>query len=196
MAVLGAAAGGGEFPQFFFYTSETWAPPQDGNICIHAIGAGGGGMGRNSTNYRSGGGGGYAKLNSLAVTTSGSFTITIGALGWGSSNNNSASAGGTTTVAGTGISSNLTAGGGGLARCAGAGGVRSARSERWRVSLAGCKSFAAVPQAGHPRGVSPRNARSGGPHAAAVTPRGQRGLWTKSWRRRAWRDCGPSNSSS
>ena len=93
MAVLGAAAGGGgAFPQFFFTVTENWVPPQDGNICIHAIGAGGGGRGANSTNYRGGGGGGYAKLNSLAVTTSGSFTITIGALGWGSSNNNDASA--------------------------------------------------------------------------------------------------------
>jgi len=113
MAVLGAAAGGGEFPQFFFTTTETWVPPQDGNICIHAIGAGGGGKGGSHSPGRPGGGGGYCKLNSLAVTTSGSFTITIGAGAWGSTANNDGSGGGTTTVTGTGISSTLTAGGGG-----------------------------------------------------------------------------------
>ena len=44
MAVLGAAAGGA-FPQLTITQSQTWVPPQDGTVCIHVVGAGGGGCG-------------------------------------------------------------------------------------------------------------------------------------------------------
>lgn len=104
--------GSASFPTIFLHNSQTWVPPQDGNIMIHVIGAGGSGA-SSSTAYQSGAAGGYCRKNSLAVTTSGSFTVvvgaggasTIGAFGVGA-------AGGTTSVAGTGLGSTLTTTGG------------------------------------------------------------------------------------
>ena len=118
------AAAGGVFPQLIITSSRTWVPPQDGNVCIHVVGAGGGGAGRGPAG---GGAGGYVKLNSLAVTTSGSFTITIGSGGSPGVSTYVAASGGTSSVSGTGISSTLTAAGGGGANwnVAGAGGVGS-----------------------------------------------------------------------
>ena len=102
--------GSASYPTFFLHKSQTWVPPQDGNICIHVIGAGGGGAGY-SGSPRSGAAGGYSKKNTLAVTTSGSFTVVIGAHGNGAAGN-SGTAGGNSTVAGTGLSATLTANGG------------------------------------------------------------------------------------
>mgnify|MGYP006103356049 CR=1 FL=1 len=102
--------GSASYPTFFLHKSQTWVPPQDGNICIHVIGAGGGGAGYSGT-PRSGAAGGYSKKNTLAVTTSGSFTVVIGAHGNGAAGN-SGTAGGNSTVAGTGLSATLTANGG------------------------------------------------------------------------------------
>ena len=103
--------GGGSLPVNIALTeSQTWVPPVDGNICIHVIGAGGGGIGSDSGG--GGGAGGYCKKNSLAVTTSGSFTVVIGSGGLGSVNKATASNGGNSTVAGTGLSATLTANGG------------------------------------------------------------------------------------
>ena len=106
--------GGGSFPTIFLHNSQTWVPPQDGNIMIHVIGAGGSGSCSNSAaQLQSGAAGGYCKKNSLAVTTSGSFTVVIGAGGAQTIGSFSAGvAGGTTTVAGTGLSATLTATGG------------------------------------------------------------------------------------
>ena len=39
------AAAGGAFPQLTITQSQTWVPPQDGTVCIHVVGAGGGGGG-------------------------------------------------------------------------------------------------------------------------------------------------------
>ena len=104
--------GGASFPTIFLHNSQTWVPPQDGNIMIHVIGAGGSGGGWNSS-CQSGAAGGYCRKNSLAVTTSGSFTVVVGAGGASSIGSYVAgTAGGTTTVAGTGLSSTLTATGG------------------------------------------------------------------------------------
>tara|TARA_B110000483_G_scaffold193135_1_gene229770 strand:- start:259 stop:1053 length:795 start_codon:yes stop_codon:yes gene_type:complete len=98
--------GGGTFPTIFLHNSQTWVPPQDGNIMIHVIGAGGSGSGTTSTvQIESGAAGGYCRKNSLAVTTSGSFTVTIGA--GGASVIGAVGAGtdgGVTTMAGTGLS--------------------------------------------------------------------------------------------
>ena len=107
MPFILAASAAGALPQIAITNSMTWVPPQDGNICIHLIGGGGAGQGSTSNNYVSGGAGGYCKKNSLAVTTSGSFTIVVGAGGLPNGGN-----GGNTTVAGTGLSSTLTANGG------------------------------------------------------------------------------------
>ena len=97
--------GGGSYPTIFLHNSQTWVPPQDGNIMIHVIGAGGSGSGANSTSQvESGAAGGYCRKNSLAVTTSGTFTVIIGSGGVGTLGVVGAgTAGGTTSVSGTGL---------------------------------------------------------------------------------------------
>jgi len=108
MAVI--LGGNDTLPQITLTQSQTFVPPQDGNVCIHVIGAGGGGQA--DVNALSGGGaGGYTKKNSLAVTTGGSFTVVVGVGGAGGVNANGAT-GGNSTVAGTGLGSTLTANGG------------------------------------------------------------------------------------
>jgi len=110
-----SSGGGASFPTIFLHNSQTWVPPQDGNIMIHVIGAGGSGcMSTTSTTYQSGAAGGYCRKNSLAVTTSGSFTVVVGAGGAPVFGAGGGNAGGNTTVAGTGLSSTLTANGGAL----------------------------------------------------------------------------------
>jgi len=106
--------GGGSFPTIFLHNSQTWVPPQDGNIMIHVIGAGGSGScNTNTTFLSSGAAGGYCRKNSLAVTTSGSFTVIIGAGGASRiQSTGEGSDGGTTSVAGTGLSAPLRAFGG------------------------------------------------------------------------------------
>ena len=107
-----SAGGGGSLPVNIVLTSsQTWVPPVDGTICIHVIGAGGGGF-SSTGNPNSGGAGGYCKKTSLAVTTSGSFTVVVGAKGRGGAGGNVGLSGGNSTVAGTGLSSTLTANGG------------------------------------------------------------------------------------
>tara|TARA_R110000787_G_C13304736_1_gene434877 strand:- start:58 stop:870 length:813 start_codon:yes stop_codon:yes gene_type:complete len=106
--------GSASFPTFFLHKSATWVPPQDGNVMIHVIGGGGSGSASTSTvQLQSGAAGGYCRKNSLAVTTSGSFTVVVGAGGTPTFHAVGAgTAGGNTTVAGTGLSSTLTATGG------------------------------------------------------------------------------------
>jgi len=113
--ILAAEAGGGALPQITLTQSQTWVPPQDGNVCIHVIGAGA--SGRSSTansSVKGGGAGGYSKKNSLAVTTSGSYTVVVGVGGVPVTAVNASyhNAGGASTVAGTGLSATLTANGG------------------------------------------------------------------------------------
>ncbi len=108
-----SGGGSASFPTIFLHNSQTWVPPQDGNIMIHVIGAGGSGCGTTSNSLESGAAGGYCRKNSLAVTTAGSFTVTIGAGGASVVGAVGAgSAGGTTSVAGTGLGATLTANGG------------------------------------------------------------------------------------
>jgi len=109
----GGGGGSASYPTIFLHNSQTWVPPQDGNIMIHVIGAGGSGVAGNNSASSSGAAGGYCRKNSLAVTTSGSFTVVIGAGGPTSGFNLTSNAGGNTTVAGTGLASTLTANGGG-----------------------------------------------------------------------------------
>ena len=77
MAVLGSSCGVATLPQLTLPVSETFTAPQDGNVCIHVVGAGGGGSGASGSNA-GGGGGGYCKKNSLAVTSGQTFTIVVG----------------------------------------------------------------------------------------------------------------------
>ena len=108
-----SGGGSASYPTIFLHNSQTWVPPQDGNIRIHVIGAGGSGCGTNTGLLESGAAGGYCRKNSLAVTTSGSFTVVIGAGGASVMGAVAAgTAGGTTSVAGTGLGSTLTATGG------------------------------------------------------------------------------------
>lgn len=109
MAVLGQVATEA-FPQLTITQSQTWVPPQDGTVCIHVVGAGGGG----NAYYANGAGGGagaYFKIPSLAVTTSGSFTLVVGVGGAGGFLGSGVT-GGASTVAGTGLTGTKTAGGG------------------------------------------------------------------------------------
>ncbi len=112
---LGGGGGSASFPTIFLHKSQTWVPPQDGNIMIHVIGAGGSGSGSTTTSQlQSGGAGGYCRKDSLAVTTSSSFTVVIGAGGAVNARGvlGNGVDGGTTTVSGTGLSATLTATGG------------------------------------------------------------------------------------
>lgn len=143
MAVLGAAAGGA-FPQLTITQSQTWVPPQDGNVCIHVVGAGGGATGQNATPY-GGGAGAYGKIPTLAVTTSGSYTLVVGVGGIGGANSNvySAVSGGSSQISGTGLTGTKTAGGGGRGNHAGqgstngAGGTVSGSGEGWAGNTGG-----------------------------------------------------------
>ena len=105
--------GSASYPTIFLSKSQTWVPFQDGNICIHVIGGGGGGgVTANNNNFSGGGAGGYTKKNSLAVTTSGSFTVVIGAAGQAGYTTTNGTAGGETSVSGTGLSAQLRSVGG------------------------------------------------------------------------------------
>ena len=110
MAVI--LGGNDTLPQITLTQSQTFVPPQDGNVCIHVVGAGGAGGARGGS-QNSGGAGGYCKKNSLAVTTAGSFTVVVGVGGASHVSSNAVNAGGNSTVAGTGLSATLTANGGG-----------------------------------------------------------------------------------
>ena len=107
---IGGGGGGGLPVNIVLGYSQTWVPPVDGNICIHVVGGGGAGLGSTGSNSGAGAGG-YSKKNSLAVTTSGSFTVVIGAGGTGN-NGGTGGNGGTSSVAGTGLSAPLRAFGG------------------------------------------------------------------------------------
>ena len=113
LSSLISGGGGGALPQIALTQSQTWVPPQDGNVCIHVIGAGGNGSVNTAQGYPdySGGAGGYCKKNSLAVTTGGSYTVVVG-VGGPRHSSGTVTAGGNSTVAGTGLSATLTANGG------------------------------------------------------------------------------------
>lgn len=109
-----SGGGSASFPTIFLHNSQTWVPPQDGNIMIHVIGAGGSGSGSTvDSNVQSGAAGGYCRKNFLAVTTSGSFTVVVGAGGASRiSSSGAGTGGGVTSVSGTGLGSTLTSTGG------------------------------------------------------------------------------------
>ena len=123
MAIPLGGGGNATLPQIALTQSQTFVMPQNGNVCIHVIGAGASGKLSTSTVYAFGGGaGGYCKKNSLAVTQGQSFTVVVG-VGGARMQNESGSVntynettfcnGGDSTVAGGGLSATLTAEGGG-----------------------------------------------------------------------------------
>ena len=131
MAVLGQVATEA-FPQLTITQSQTWVPPQDGTVCIHVVGAGGGGYSKNNATF-SGAAGAYAKIPTLAVTTSGSYTLVVGNGGLGGSSGNDGGSGGNSTIAGTGLTGTKTCsgGGGGVNGANGSGGTVSGSGQSW-----------------------------------------------------------------
>ena len=142
MAILGAAAGGA-FPQLTISKSQTWVPPQDGTVCIHVVAAGGGGTG--AASHKGGGAGAYAKVPSLAVTTSGSFTLVVGSGGAGTTNGGNATNGGSSTIAGTNLTGTKTCEGGygATTSSSGSGGSVSGSGESWAGYSGGAGANAA-----------------------------------------------------
>ena len=130
MAVLGQVATEA-FPQLTITQSQTWVPPQDGVVCIHVVGAGSAGLGGNLNH--GGGAGAYAKIPTLAVTTSGSYTLVVGVGGEGTYGNFISGAGGASSIAGTNLTGTKTCGGGASATSSlnGAGGTLSGSGEGW-----------------------------------------------------------------
>tara|TARA_A100001015_G_C14933830_1_gene689571 strand:- start:187 stop:1407 length:1221 start_codon:yes stop_codon:yes gene_type:complete len=131
MAVLGAGGGGGGgqvIEEHILIASQTFVPPRNGKVNIIVVGGGGAGahrFGANIGGFAAGGGaGGYCEYRDLDVTTSGSFTVVVGAGGAStySGGNTNGAAGGQSTVAGTGLSATLTANGG-------SGGVNGASTD-------------------------------------------------------------------
>ena len=109
---------GGVLMEIPLTRSQTFVPPRNGTVNIICIGAGGSGgycWQPGGVIATGGGAGGLCIKEGLEVTTSGSFTVTIGTGGAGviSNNQTNGNAGGNTTVSGTGLSSTLTANGGG-----------------------------------------------------------------------------------
>lgn len=109
---------GGVLMEIPLTRSQTFVPPRNGTVNIICIGAGGSGgycWQPGGVVGTGGGAGGLCIKEGLDVTTSSSFTVTIGAGGASVytppvTNGN---AGGNTTVSGTGLSATLTANGGG-----------------------------------------------------------------------------------
>ena len=134
MAVI--LGGNDTLPQITLTQSQTFVPPQDGNVCIHVIAGGGAGY-AGDTNL-SGGAGGYSKKTTLAVTTAGSFTVVVGVGGVGNRNGATPAAGGNSTVAGTGLSATITANGGAgaTANANGGGGAASRAASALTVTSA------------------------------------------------------------
>ena len=123
MAVLGVKDN--TLPQISLTQSQTFVMPQDGNVCIHVIGAGGSGT-SNTGQAFSGAAGGYCKKNSLAVTKGGSFTVVVGV---GGPRGSGTSDGGNSTVAGPGLSATLTANGGDGGKSSGNAGGTAANGD-------------------------------------------------------------------
>ena len=140
MAVIGSPPGA--FPQLTITQSQTWVPPQDGTVCIHVVGAGGGGRSV-SNDCHSGGAGAYAKIPSLAVTTSGSYALVVGVGGVGGYQGANGGAGGSSQISGTGLTGTKTCVGGGAGVNAnnGAGGAVQGSGESWAGYSGGAGAY-------------------------------------------------------
>ena len=126
MAVLGAAGGGGggQLPTIAFFGSQTWTPSYDVTAKVFVIGAGGGGAAKFDWNGKcSGGGAGGCAVSELTFSSGTAYTITIGAGGageqaasgnnWQSDNYGNGTAGGNSSLSGSGISTMTGNGGSG-----------------------------------------------------------------------------------
>jgi len=127
MPVLGAAGGGGgggQLPTIAFFGSQTWTPSYDVTAKVFVIGAGGGGAAKFDWNGKcSGGGAGGCAVSELTFSSGTAYTITIGAGGagevaasgnnWGSDGYGNGTAGGNSSLSGSGISTMTGNGGAG-----------------------------------------------------------------------------------
>jgi hypothetical protein len=126
MAVLGAAAGGGNtpFPTIVFQTSRTWTCPMAMEAMVFVIGAGGGGAGGFASSGNriivNGGGAGGCSVSKLTLAAQ-DYTLVVGSYGGGGnriqgSDGNgvgNGTAGGNSTFAGSGITTMAGNGGAG-----------------------------------------------------------------------------------
>jgi hypothetical protein len=105
-------------------SSGTLAVPASCGLCLLTVLGGGGGSNGSSGGA---GGGGEVAYGYFAVTPGGTLTIVIGAAGTGATYPSNATAGGTSSVSGAGLSSALSAvgGGGAISGQPGAGGSSS-----------------------------------------------------------------------
>lgn len=127
MAVLGAAAGGGnEFPKvLFFLSSTTYTPVVSVTALVHVFGAGGsGGNAAANSSYKTvctGGGAGEHACVRMTLAGGTTYTITAGAGGAGDTNHqvgntvNQGNAGGNSSFTASGIS--ISANGGSAGAC-------------------------------------------------------------------------------
>lgn len=130
-AVIAENAGGGGGPRFqeLVVSSQTWSPKMDGDAYLILTGAGGsGGLGRDqltsSASYFNvaGGGAGGMCIHKASLSTSQSYSLTIGAghtnsksFGSNASSGQNGGTGGTSSFSGNGISLTANGGNGGQA---------------------------------------------------------------------------------
>ena len=114
MAVLLGSDGGSPFPTMFFQQSITWACPVVMDVLVYVIGGGGGGAADTvNPGSANGGGAGGCAVSRLTLAVQ-DYTLTIGAGGAGKDNSigGNGTAGGNTSMAGTGMTT-MTGNGGG-----------------------------------------------------------------------------------
>ena len=114
MAVLLGSEGGSPFPTMFFQQSITWACPVVMDVLVYVIGGGGGGAADTvNPGSANGGGAGGCAVSRLTLAVQ-NYTLTIGAGGAGKNNSvgGNGTAGGNTSMSGTGMTT-MTGNGGG-----------------------------------------------------------------------------------
>jgi hypothetical protein len=117
MAVLGTKGPGNGLPNIQFFATTSWSPATTTTAYVYVIGGGGSGAaaGNNSTGVALGGGAGGCAVSLLTMSSSVTYTATIGAGGGNvagsASGNNNGEAGVNSTFAGSDISTMTGTGG-------------------------------------------------------------------------------------
>ena len=134
--ILGGGGGGNTpFPTMVFQTSRTWACPMAMEAMVFVIGAGGGGAGgfanSGSQVITNGGGGGGCSISKLTFAAQ-DYTVVVGSRGGGGSRTQTQNtgvgdgiAGGSSSLAGSGITTMVGNGGGAGSGAAGSGSQNS-----------------------------------------------------------------------
>ena len=106
MAVLLGSEGGSPFPTMFFQQSITWACPVAMDVLVYVIGAGGSGAADATNNSSANGGGAGGCAVSRLTLAAQNYTLTIGSGGANAYTSNSVvngTAGGNTSMSGSGM---------------------------------------------------------------------------------------------